>query len=371
MNPALDARTPDSDHYFLERGTPETIRTLESGTIARDGKTIDVRAVAVRALAGGGEEILFRRRSPTPARNFAERAKRFTVAIRAFSLTATFMPCLAALLLGIRGGAAPELGVALPALAGVLLLQVSVNLYNDVSDYLKLIDLPGSPGGSGVFELGWFTPREIRNCARATLILGIAAGLPALARHPLEILAMGGLGIVGTILYSHPRFGLKYHALGDLAVFVLCGPALAAGFAWATFGAVSGGVLAAGSFLGLLACALLHVNNFHDMELDRSRGVTTLAIRLGFEGSWKFLGFLYGAAIAILFAAVAFGMFPATALLATIVALPAGKLYRRIRTSLGPHSPTLEGARIDAAKIHLLAGALLSAGLFASRWIGG
>jgi len=41
-----------------------------------------------------------------------------------------------------------------------------------------------------------------------------------------------------------------------------------------------------------------------------------------------------------------------------------------VLSAMGPSSPTLEGARMTAAKIHLLAGLALTLGILASRWTG-
>lgn len=369
MNASAVPESPD--HFFLDRNAALSRAALESGILRIGRDEIPVRAVALLDRGGGREEILFRRRIPSRARTMGERSKRIFVTIRGFSLTATLMPCLAVLLLGLHRGLEAHTPVALSALAGVLFLQIAVNLYNDVSDYLKLIDLPGSPGGSGVFELGWFTPREVRGYAHAAAAAGLLAGLPALLAYPREIFFAGGLGLVGMALYSHEKIGLKYHGLGDIAVFFLCGPALTAGFSFAAFGAPVPGFVPIGAILGLLACGLLHMNNLHDLELDRSRGISTLAIRLGFKNSVLLLGLYYLGAALVLAGATAMAVLPPAALVAIIAFLPAIGLYRTARTALGPVSPTLEGSRMKAAQIHLIAGSLLCVGIFAARWTGG
>ncbi len=369
MNSRITGTSPD--HYFLDRDSLDSRAALDSGMLEVGDEKIPVRAVALLDRANGRVEVLFRRRTPSRARTLEERLKRIFITIRGFSLTATLMPCLAILLLGMHQGYRAEPAIAISALAGVLFLQIAVNLYNDVTDYLKLIDLPGSPGGSGVFELGWFSPREIRGYAHVMAGAGFLAGLPALFAYPLEIFMAGGLGLIGMMLYSHGRFGLKYHALGDVAVFVLCGPALTAGYSYAAFGELIPGFLPTGALLGLLACGLLHMNNLHDMELDASRGVSTLAIRLGFKTSVTLLGLLYLAAALILVAATTWGTLPPLSLLAILAFGQAVGLYRTARTALGPISPTLEGSRMKAAQIHLAAGLLLCVGIFGTRWTGG
>jgi 1,4-dihydroxy-2-naphthoate octaprenyltransferase len=280
------------------------------------------------------------------------------------------MPCLAILADGIRRGVPVRLGVAIPSILGALFLQIAINLYNDVSDYLKLIDLPGTPGGSGAFHRGWYTPREILNYARIAAVLGVLAGIPALLLFPVEILTLGLLGLGGALLYSNERFGLKYFALGDGAVLLLCGPAITAGMSIAAFGMLIPSVVAIGLVLGLFACGLLHVNNLQDMEFDRARGAETLALKLGFLPSVLLFTALYGLAFSIGIVAVAFKILPLGALLFLLAAIPATKLLAKVRRAIGPTSPTLEGTRIEAAQVHLLAGILLTLGTVVSKWIG-
>lgn len=345
--------------FTFARESVEAKAALDSGWIGEKR----VKVSGVIRDAAEREKILFMTLPPQPALSLGEKVARGLATARAFSLTATAMPCLALLIWGVREGNAPAWGTTIGALLGVLLLQVAINLYNDVSDYRKLIDLPGTPGGSGAFHQGWFTPRQVLQAARIALIAGILLGVPALLRLPKEVLFLGGLGAIGALLYSHERFGLKYHALGDIAVLLLCGPVLTAGFSLAAFGSLLPAYGAIGLFLGLLACALLHVNNLHDIHFDRSRGAATLAVRIGFRRSQTLLYALYLGAGLVLSFAVMKTILPRTSLLALAALIPAYRLCLTVRSALGPSSPQLEGARMRAAQIHLLAGVLLVIGV--------
>ena len=368
MKAALDDNSIDL--FFLPRESSDAQIALRTGFLARAGGKVEVRATELLRRSNGAEEILFRKCTYPVPKSFGERITRALAAARIFSLTATLMPCLAVWAEGTRRGDRVNLLVALSALAGALFLQLGVNLYNDVFDYQKLIDLPGTPGGSGVIEKGWFTPEEIRKWARIAVISGVLSGIPALIIHPLEILVAGGLGTLGALVYSHPRAGLKYRGLGDLAVFALCGPVLTVGFSIAAFNVIIPSVIPIGVFLGLLACALLHVNNLHDIDFDRSRGAITLAGRIGFVASVRLLIALYIAAAIILIAGTVNRDLPLTVLPTLLVSFIVFPLARRVLSAMGPSSPTLEGARMTAAKIHLLAGLALTLGILASRWTG-
>ena len=358
--------------WSLPQGDPRVAQALSSGWLETT-KGERTRAVA-RGLVrpgspGAAPEVLF---EALPAVERPAGVAPWLLAVRAYSLTATVTPCLAVALLLLVQGAQASWGMAALAIVGVCLLQMSINLFNDIEDYRKLIDLPGTLGGSGVIQKGWWSPAELRRLAWGALFLGAAAGLPSVIASSGSlywISLLAGLGVLG---YSARRFGLKYNALGDVAVFILCGPALTTGFAIAaTRGAtVSPGVLWVGAWFGLLAMALLHINNVQDMHLDRSRGVRTLALILGFQGSLVFNVLLHLAAPASLVAGVWLGHLPTAALLGVLVhAAVAGPWVLRVSRALGPESALLSRCRIRAAQIHLLGGLGLCVGLLIARAI--
>ena len=355
-----------SDCIIIDREAPEARDALDGGHLRTATGRVRVSAHDLIQREDGRREIVFRVREVVPARNLRERLDRMRVAVRAISLTATAMPCLAVLAVGISHGAKPAIGVAASALFGALLLQVAVNLYNDVTDYQKLIDLPGTPGGSGVFERAWYTPREILGAARLALIAAILAGVPALIAYPIQILAIGSLGVAGALLYSHASNGLKYRGLGDVAVFFLCGPLVTTGFSFAAFGSMESAAIPLGVVLGLLACGLLHVNNLQDMEYDRSRGAATLASRIGFGASRRLLVVIYVLAGLTLAGAIGSGAMPLATAIAFGAVFPVVHLCRVVCDAIGPSSPKLDRTRDLAAQIHLLVGILISLGAFFS-----
>jgi 1,4-dihydroxy-2-naphthoate octaprenyltransferase len=291
--------------------------------------------------------------------------------IRAFSLTATGTPCVAVLVLGLVRGDSIYGWISLTTLLGVLFLQVAINLFNDVEDYRRLIDLPGNLGGSGAIQNGWWTPKELKKFAWLSLMAGVFLGLPAVLNEPLILVPIGLLATAGVVFYSGRKAGLKYVALGDLAVWLLCGPLLTLGFSLAISGKWSAGVLFMGTFFGFLASALLHVNNLQDMKIDKARGVKTYAIRLGFKGALKFLIFLYAGAFVSLVVAVLAQKLPvfsvAGALVSSSLAVP---WLKKVYFALGPESSVLSNCRIKAAQIHLLGGVSLIFGLVSGWLIG-
>jgi len=291
--------------------------------------------------------------------------------IRAPSLTASATPGLAILFLGQALSWNADFGLFALALAGVLFLQIAINIWNDVYDHLRLIDLPGTLGGSGILMEGSLSARQLNRIAWICLALGVGAGLPVLWSHPSVIFLIGGVAVLGVLGYSGPPLNLKYRALGDLNVFLLCGPLLTAGFSMATFARVSPEVFLLGAYFGFAAVGILHSNNLQDIPVDAKSGARTLASLLGFARSRHFLWILYVLAWATLAAAASLAKLPWIAFFATLVAWPpTALLVRSALRASGPESGHLAGIRLKTAQLHLLMGLSLCAGLIALRFAG-
>lgn len=290
-------------------------------------------------------------------------------AIRAISLTATMMPCLATLLWLWHLGFQVDWPVAVAAILGAMFLQMAVNLLNDVEDYLKLIDLPGSLGGSGVIQQGWLSANEMQKGAWTCLVIGCLLGMPALIKSPEIILLCGAAAVVGVIGYSGKPFRLKYRALGDFAVLLLCGPVLTFGMAAAAIGSSADGLLSLGLFFGFASTAILNANNINDIYTDSARGSITLAGKLGFviARHWQALYYLLAVIALIHLVSLEFGGFwmllPLVALPLIVIQLVA--LYR----SPSPDHESLAEIRFQAAKTHLLLGILLCVGMLISQLV--
>jgi 1,4-dihydroxy-2-naphthoate octaprenyltransferase len=277
-------------------------------------------------------------------------------AMRLPSLTAALTPCVAIWLYGAARGWPVSAPIALAAIVGALLLQLAVNLLNDVEDHARLIDLPGTLGGAGVIQAGELTAAQVRRVAYGLLGAGLVAGVPALWRAPGPLLLIGAVAALGAWGYSAGP-GLKYRALGDATVAALCGPCLTLGFSFAAFGQADAMAWSVGGVMGFAAVAILHVNNYQDIDTDRARGAVTVASLLGPARARAYLVALYALAIAAWTAGALFGgLTPLwAAALPWLAALPAARLTARLLT-LPPTDPSLHGARWQAAQAHLLLG---------------
>jgi 1,4-dihydroxy-2-naphthoate octaprenyltransferase len=95
------------------------------------------------------------------------------------------------------------------------------------------------------------------------------------------LLIVGALSIAAGWLYTGGPRPYGYAGLGEPFVFVFFGLVATAGSAYVQLHRLTGLALLAGVPVGLLATALLVVNNLRDIEGDAVVGKRTLAVRIG------------------------------------------------------------------------------------------
>jgi 1,4-dihydroxy-2-naphthoate octaprenyltransferase len=256
-------------------------------------------------------------------------------------------------------------GPAAAALAGALLLQVGSNLANDVFDFHRGADAGERMGPLRITQAGLRSPAQVK--AAMAVVFGLAAliGLYLAQTGGWPILIVGLLSILAAVAYTGGPFPLGYHGLGDLFVFIFFGLVAVCGTYYVQAGRVS--VLAWWSAVpvGLLATAILVVNNLRDIESDRAAGKRTLAVRLGPQGARAEYLLLVRTAFllpAIMWAAGATGPWVLLTWLAFFVARPTVNLV------LGGEGRVLNEALAGTARLELAYASLLSLGLILSRW---
>lgn len=168
------------------------------------------------------------------------------------------------------------------ALLVALALQVGVNFANDYSDGVRGSDSaerrvgPVRLVGSGLAE-----PRRVKLAAFGCFLLACCAGLALAAVTSWWLVPGGGLAVLAAWFYTGGHRPYGYRGLGEVAVFVFFGVAAVAGTAYVQMRSLSWLGLAASIPAGLLACALLMVNNLRDIRSDAESGKRTLAVRIG------------------------------------------------------------------------------------------
>jgi 1,4-dihydroxy-2-naphthoate octaprenyltransferase len=171
---------------------------------------------------------------------------------------------------------------AVLALLVALLLQIGVNFANDYSDGVRGTDAAGKRAGPmRLVGSGAATARSVKYAAFGCFGLACALGLVLAAVTSWWIVAGGALCVLAAWFYTGGSHPYGYRGLGEVSVFLFFGVAAVAGTAFVQMERLSWLGLAASVPAGLLACALLMVNNLRDIGSDATSGKRTLAVRIG------------------------------------------------------------------------------------------
>lgn len=204
---------------------------------------------------------------------------------------------------------AGERRVAVAVLCGfvALLLQIAANFANDYSDGIR-----GTDAGRAIAD-------EQLSCGPARLVASgvnpkkvlVAAGICALAAClcGLAVIALTGYWwfiLVGIAClaagwcYVGGKHPYGYHYLGEIFVFIFFGLVATCGTMFALSGTITPDGLLGGSAAGLVAVAVLCVNNLRDIESDGNHGKHTWMTAMGLRN-----GTIFTIAILIISALIA------------------------------------------------------------------
>jgi 1,4-dihydroxy-2-naphthoate octaprenyltransferase len=169
---------------------------------------------------------------------------------------------------------------ALLALVVALALQVGVNFANDYSDGVRGSDAK-RVGPVRLVAAGLASPRHVLFAAFGCFLVAGLAGLALAAVTAWWLVAVGAACVAAAWFYTGGPRPYGYHGLGEVFVFAFFGVVAVTGTAYVQMDRFSWLGLAASVPAGLLACALLVVNNLRDIHGDTLAGKRTLAVRLG------------------------------------------------------------------------------------------
>jgi 1,4-dihydroxy-2-naphthoate octaprenyltransferase len=247
---------------------------------------------------------------------------------------------------------------ALLALVVALLLQVGVNYANDYSDGVRGTD-DARVGPMRLVGSGAAAPRSVLIAALGCFLAAAFAGLVlVVATSAWWLLAVGALSIAAAWFYTGGSRPYGYRALGEVSVFVFFGLVAVAGTTFVQVEGLPWVAVAASVPVGLLACALLVVNNLRDLRTDTESGKRTMAVLLGDARTRT----LYTVCLLLPFA-VALALVPARpfallALLALPLALPPVRAVRH-----GATGPALIACLQQTGRLQLAFGLLFAIGL--------
>jgi 1,4-dihydroxy-2-naphthoate octaprenyltransferase len=206
------------------------------------------------------------------------------LAMRPRTLPAAATPVLVGSALAYAAGAF-RAGPALAALIGALLLQIGSNFANDVFDFDKGADGPDRLGPTRAVAAGLITPRAMRLAMALTFVLATLVGIYLVGVAGWPIVAIGLCSIAAAVAYTGGPYPLGYHGLGEVFVFLFFGLVAIGGTYFVQVGRIDTRALAHAIPIGVLASAIIVVNNLRDRVSDARVGKRTLAVRLGREGT--------------------------------------------------------------------------------------
>jgi len=204
----------------------------------------------------------------------------WVMAARVRTLPAAVAPVLVGTSLAIHDGDFDPIAFAC-ALLGALFIQVGTNLSNDYSDARRGADTEDRLGPVRVTAGGLVPPRQVLVATYVSFGLAVLCGVYLIAVAGPVLLLIGAASILAGVLYTGGPRPYGYEGLGELFVFLFFGLVAVTGSYYVQIQELPWVAFALAVPVGLIASAILVVNNVRDLETDRRAGKRTLAVRLG------------------------------------------------------------------------------------------
>ena len=287
--------------------------------------------------------------------------KAWVKASRPATLSIAVVPVAVAAALAARAGATIDWRIVIVALAAAVLIQIGTNLYNDVGDHERGADGTDRLGPPRAVSLGWLSPASVRRAAATCFGLAMVLGAWLVSVGGWPIFAVGLASVAAGIAYTGGPKPIAYSASGELFVILFFGLVATCGMYYLLTGSVSWACVVAGLMLGLIAAAVLVVNNYRDFDSDRRTGKVTLAVRIGREATRREFAVLVAIPF-LLLPALAHATGIGAALALPLVAAPFA-VWLVVRLARTPIGPALNDVLKSTAQLQLVFGALLAVAL--------
>jgi 1,4-dihydroxy-2-naphthoate octaprenyltransferase len=284
------------------------------------------------------------------------------MAARPRTLPAAVAPVLVGTSLALGHGTFDPVAF-LAALLGAVFIQVGTNLSNDYSDARRGADTEDRLGPVRVTAGGLVPPRQVLMATYISFGAAVLCGVYLVAVAGPELLAVGAASILAGVLYTGGPRPYGYEGLGEVFVFLFFGIVAVTGSYFVQQQSLPWEAFAEAVPVGLLAAAILVVNNLRDLETDRRAGKRTLAVRLGRERTRHLYVTLAAGAFVTAPLPALFGSMGAWLLLCWLAIPLAVPLVRTIRTRTD--GPSLNAALAGTGRLQLVFCLLLSAGILA------
>src|SRR5690606_21710994 len=185
-----------------------------------------------------------------------------------------------------------------------IFLQVLSNLANEYGDFIHGADHQGRKGPQRAEQSGTIRPGTMHITIAIFIGLSLISGFILLFtafglnwQAIAFFLMLGLLSIAAAVTYTAGRKPYGYIGLGDLSVLVFFGLVGVLGSYYLFTHSVSVAELFPALSTGLLAVAVLNVNNIRDIDSDRKAGKYSIPVRIGRERAVRYHQLLLVAAV--------------------------------------------------------------------------
>ncbi len=245
------------------------------------------------------------------------------------------------------------------ALLGAVFIQIGTNLSNDYSDARRGADTEDRLGPVRVTAGGLVPPRRVLVATYVAFGLAVLVGLYLVWVAGPELLLVGAASILAGVLYTGGPRPYGYEGLGEVFVFTFFGIVAVTGSYYVHAEALPWEAFAFAVPVGLLAAAILVVNNLRDRVTDARAGKRTLAVRLGHARTLGlYAAMVYGALLVVVVLGFVFSPWVLLALLALPLAV---RLVATVRTHTD--GPTLNRALARTGVLEAVVCVLLAIGI--------
>ncbi len=209
--------------------------------------------------------------------------------------------------------------VAVLCLITAVSLQILSNLANDYGDSIHGADHTGRMGPPRAVQSGQISQAAMKQAMSITAVISAVSGLGLLwaafgadqqpALLLFVVLGAAAIGAAVTYTAGHKPYG--YAGLGDMAVLIFFGWVGVCGSYFLQAHTLPATLFLPATSCGLMAVAVLNVNNIRDLESDKKAGKHSIPVRLGPHGARLYhWGLLLGAvATAVLYTLLPFSSF--------------------------------------------------------------
>jgi 1,4-dihydroxy-2-naphthoate octaprenyltransferase len=301
------------------------------------------------------------------------KAKLWWQASRPFSFTVSVLPPVFGGLIAAMENPGMKLNwlYFFLALIGCLIAHAGANMIGDYFDFKKQVDREGTFGSSGVLVSNLIEPGKVFIGAIVAYVVASGIGIYLAASIPngLYLILIILVGAVLGLFYAAEPFSFKYHALGDLAVFISFGPAITLGAYFVQAHHFSWTPVLYAIPVAFLVDAVLHSNNLRDIKNDSVVNIKTVAILIGEKNSkFMYYGLVLSAYVSVIVLIIANGL-PVISLI-TLLSFPlALKLIKLVK--LKNKVPERQFVMIDAAtaQLHSIFGILFLISLLVQHFV--